>query len=322
MKKLTVLIAVICLLLLATYPRGVYGAGGKFQIEFYDGYATINASGLNLLPQSDRLIRDFYFPQHLEWKRINGFIASWSGESDGEYKELKGGYPFGLRLKYDLSPTLAVSLGFRSLSRRQDSAPSYGYTQSGGYTSYLDRRRYQQYTLSAKGTAALLGIHLKTKSSGRFSVEGHVSAGPLFARCNYVSSWYSELIDVFSSSTPLLYTESGSLTQEGDGTGIAVDAGVRLNIALGSSFGVFVGAGYAYQSASNISGIGREDRNGIITDWDGQWQIKNETLSAFWGQQLIRFPTSYWPEGGTAPGEDFNLDLSGFQLQVGLYFRF
>lgn len=320
MIKRLLITSAVCLLLIL--PQSISGADGKFQIELYNGYASINPSDLNLLPQSDTLLREFYFPRHLEWLHTSNYIAAWSGETGGEYKELKHGFPLGLRLKYHLNPTLAISVGFRSLSRTEESTPSYEYIQSSKFSSYLDKRTYEQYRLSARGTAAMLGIHLKTRARGRLSFEAHAAAGPLFARCNYVSQWNSEFTNLFISSTPVLFTESGSLTQEGDGTGIAIDAGVRVNISLGRSFGLFLGAGYAYQSVNNISGVGREDRNGQITDWDGKWRIKTETLSASWGQQLIIFPTSYWPEDDTAPGETFKLDLSGFQLQVGIYIRF
>lgn len=326
MKKIIVLMTLSCLLLLAVLPQRAYAAKSKFQIEFYGGYASINPYDLNLLPQRDRWIRDYYYPRHLEALLIDDIIEEWSDWRSGEYKEIKSGFPFGLRLKYYLNPTLAVSLGFRTLSRTQESAPSYQYawSDSRNYTSHDEKWDYPQYTLSAKGTAALLGIHLKTPSRGRFSLEGHVSAGPLFARCNYVRHWHSESIHyeglTFAPVPP--EHENYNLTLEGNGTGIAADAGIRLNVALGRSFGVFLGAGYAYQSVKNISGKGWEDDNGQVTQWDGQWKIKVRTIETAWGTEVYRYPTNYWPEDETAGAEDFKLDLSGFQLQVGLYFRF
>ena len=89
------------------------------------------------------------------------------------------------------------------------------------------------------------------------------------------------------------------------------------------SLGIFLEGGYAYQVAKNISGEGREviDSNNI--SWDERWSIREERISATWGEIDLESPFQF----GTNASNDgefrnFKLDLSGFQLRLGLSFRF
>jgi hypothetical protein len=187
----------------------------------------------------------------------------------------------------------------------------------------MDEKDYSLYTLAARGYAPLLGIHLEKPISKSMTVEGYAAGGVLFARCRYVAQWRSELSDLNTNPYTLLYEQNGSLEQQGKGTGFVVEGGLRVNISLGNHLGIFMGAGYAFQSAGNIFGKGKEVNGSNTREWDGHWAIKREHLVSFWGEQILEFPTNYWQgETGGTRARDFTLDLSGIRMQLGLFYRF
>lgn len=296
----------------------------RLQIEIYGGISSLTPNDLNLLPQADALTQEFLYDGFTIFLYLNGYIDSWGKWTLGEYQKITRGMPLGLRIKYYLSSSLAFSVGFKYLAGKQNSNPYFGYrrTEFNG-DQYLDATDYSLYTLSAHGYAPLLGIHLEKPISKSLAVEGYTAGGLLIARCRYAAQWRSELVYLNTNPHTLLYEEKGSLEQKGKGTGFVVEGGVRVNVYLGNHLGIFLGAGYAYQSASNISGKGKEVMGDTTREWDDQWAIKREYLVSFWGEQILEFPTSYWQDetGGTRI-RDFTLDLSGFRLQLGLFYRF
>jgi hypothetical protein len=294
------------------------------QIEIYGGISSLNPGDLNLLPRADALTQEFLDDGFTIFLYTNRYIDSWGKWSQGEYQKITRGMPSGLRIKYYLSSSLAFSVGFKYMPGKQNSNPYFGYrrTEFNG-DQYMDSKEYSLYTLSVRGYAPLLGIHLEKPIIKSLAVEGYAAGGLLFARCRYAAQWRSELLYLNTNPYTLLYEENGSLEQEGKGTGFVVEGGVRVNVSLGNHLGVFLGAGYAYQSSGNISGKGKEVKGDTTREWDDQWAIKREHLVSFWGDQILEFPTNYWQDetGGTRT-RDFTLDLSGFQLQLGLFYRF
>ncbi|MDH5744883.1 MAG: hypothetical protein OEZ52_15170, partial [Candidatus Aminicenantes bacterium] len=116
---------------------------------------------------------------------------------------------------------------------------------------------------------------------------------------------------------------SGILEKKGSGTGIALDVGGRLAYPLFESLRIFLEGGYAYQVTKNISGDGREIKDDSSETWDGRWSIKREEIRTPWGELVLDIPTNYWPTNSDSEKlRDFELDLSGFQLRLGLSFRF
>lgn len=323
--KMSICIVLLVISLIVIYTPVLRAADkgertGRFQIEIFGGYSNLGAGDLNRLPETDFQTQAFMYDALYDFLRANGYINSWAAEVEGEYRKIANGFPFGFRLKYFLGPSVGLSVGFRSIARTMDSNPSFRYTRTNNNaTVQVDQKEYSLYTLSARGYAPMLGIHLEKRLKKGIAIEGYIAGGPLFARCRYAAEWSTALVDV--TNTPiLLYEDDGSLEEEGTSTGIAAEGGVRVNVPMGNRFGVFLGVGYAYRSAGNISGKGREVRGNRVQEWDDGWGIKEERLVTYWGEQALTFPTNYWNQGTRAG--NFRLDLSGFQLQAGVFYRF
>jgi hypothetical protein len=161
------------------------------------------------------------------------------------------------------------------------------------------------------------------KNIKAFLIEGFFSAGPIFAECQHLAEWkYVWRITGDDYNFDPFETD-GILEEKGKGTGLSLDLGGRVQYPLFSGFGVFLEGGYANQVVKKISGPGRERRGEINDVWDGKWGVKKETVTAPWGTLESEFPTNYWPESSPAAKiRHFTLDLSGFQIRLGLSARF
>jgi hypothetical protein len=296
----------------------------RFQVELYGGIIFLNPSDLNLFVSHDNRMQEFSYDSYYDYLVASDQIESWTKNQSEERKEIRRSFPIGGRFKYYLSETIALSLGFKYMSSTQTMDLDYQYFRNElSDERYNESIRYSPYSLSAKAYIPTLGFHILKKMENSLVLEGFVCGGPMFADCRYLSDWSYDWVTEGPGYRYVTYNSTGVLEEEGSGTGIAIDLGGRLSYPIISSFEIFLEASYAYQVVKSISGSGREERNGRSATWDGQWGIKRETVAAAWGELETEFPTSYWPDNSEEDSlRDFELDLSGFQLRLGLSFRF
>jgi hypothetical protein len=296
----------------------------RFQLEVFGGFSTLSCADLNLLVDSDNRIHQFFFDSYLTRMTATGQIQRWESTREGRRNKVKSGVPFGLRLKYNFNRSLAVSVGIKTILGRRSSELRYGYDQ---YT--LDGDRFHEekeipvYSLSVQGLVPQVGIHFARGIQKNLSIEGFLTGGPFFGWCRYINEWEYALSIQQSGSPYVVFTEEGRLEEEGKGTGIAAEAGLRLNWDLQRNLGAFLETGYAYQKVKRVSGGGEERLTAESKSWEGRWVIRSERASTYWGDLEVEFPTNYWPAGNESRWvRNFTLDLSGFQVKLGFFFRF
>jgi len=311
--------------ILADNPdNGQVSSHKRFQIEFYGGYTTLNPSDLNLFVSYDNGIQTFFYDAYLDYLQTNNKIQSWTKSQDRERQKIKNAFPLGARLKYHLNYTIAVSLGIKYLTSKHESDIKLQYTRTDFYNEqYRENLVYFPYFFSTKAYVPLLGIHIMKKIKNALTLEGYLAGGPMFVECQYLSDWNYEWWIQGTNYNWLTFRSSGMLEEKGSGTGIALDVGGRLAYPLFKGLGIFLEGGYAYQVAKNISGDGREVRDDSSETWEGRWSIRREEIRTPWGDLELELPTNYWPTNSDSEKlRDFELDLSGFQLRLGLSFRF
>jgi hypothetical protein len=150
-----------------------------------------------------------------------------------------------------------------------------------------------------------------------------LAAGPVFANCEHVSSWEYTWHRTGNGEDWDVAQSAGLLEERGRGTGLAADLGGRFQFNVSRWLALFLEGAYSYQLVKTIKGEGREVRGVVVTNWEGTWAFKRETIQAPWGTLETEAPTNYWPEGSASSrGRDFRLDSSGFQARLGFAFRF
>jgi hypothetical protein len=296
----------------------------KFQVELYGGIIFLNPSDLNLFVGHDNRMQEFFYDSYFDYLVATGQIQSWSKNEGEERQEIRRSYPIGGRIKYYLSQSIALSIGFQYISSQQSSDLDFQYFRhelSG--ERYNESITYAPYSLSAKAYIPTLGFHIRKRLKNVLVLEGFLTGGPMFARCSYFTEWRYEWETEGPNYRYITYSNTGALEEKGSGTGISLDFGGRISYPIIKSFAIFLEASYAYQVVKSISGPGQEERDGRSVSWDGTWGIKSEIVAAAWGELETEFPTNYWPENSEENKvKDFELDLSGFQLRLGLSFRF
>jgi hypothetical protein len=114
------------------------------------------------------------------------------------------------------------------------------------------------------------------------------------------------------------------LEEKGSGTGIALQVGAKLDWDFSKHYGLFIEGGYAFQNASDVSGPGIRSMTSHRETWEGDWGIKQDIRERPWGTASFLWPSNAWvvSKGTWWRARDFELDLSGFQVRLGIYFRF
>jgi hypothetical protein len=296
----------------------------RFQVEFFGGFSTLNPEDLNLRAKREEQSDIFYEANYLNYLRHTGVISSYTKDNEGNFNLIKNAAPFGFRLKYFLNRSMAISLGFEYMSRNQPSNIKRRYTLAlGDGGTYLSHWNLYPYNLSTKGYIPTLGIHLGKRISRSLGVEGFITAGPVFAQCGYL--FENESLDMLDSGingdNPELLLQN--LEENGKGTGFSLRGGARLNIDMGKNFGLFLEGEYAHQVVNKISGSGENIVDFVPETWDAEWGVKGEMVVREWGQIYYVWPSNYWLKGqNNLRIGDFKLDLSGFRMKIGIFYRF
>ena len=319
MKKIVVAGDLIFLVVLFIFPQEKNKR--KFQFEIYGGFSSLNPEHLNLRIEAEEKIAKFWYDDYYTFLEDNNQILSYRKNREGKFKKIKYGIPLGLRLKYYLKKSLAISLGIKYISKEQNSYVNdrYTITDDSGY-EYISRSEYSPFTLSAAGYMPMLGIHYAKKISGALEIEGFITGGPLFAACRCTIEQKDQQI----SSDGIILNESVWMIEEkGKGSGVAWEGGARINIKIGNRIHFFVEGGYALQKVNRLSGPGSENRNGITETWEGNWGLKEYGRGTYWGNLYTLYPSNHWqPDEEPLRARNFELDLSGLQMRIGVSYQF
>lgn len=329
---LSLFFLVCCCFLQVPHLCAARAGGNKFQLELFGGFSMLNPRDLNQQADYDTIYEEFYN----EWKYIYydsllGDNFTYSSQVEGGLKRIKNAFPWGLRLRYSLNQSLSVSIGFKYLSKRQDSRIEYQYEVRSlnpddvfYYNEFSALSESSPYSLSVKGYAPMVGIHYKIKAQGFLAFEAYFTAGPFFAECSYARQQrYYEL-----NSYGYWYEQNVSYEIKGKGLGVAVDTGIRMILDFVKNINLFIECGYIFQKANNISGPGSKETvyNEVnssghteSSNWEGTWVVTGREFIRPWGGLYYTFPTN---EYGTADDKAFALDLSGFQVRIGISFKF
>jgi hypothetical protein len=320
------------LFLLVPFVLASPEGGRRIRIELYGGFSTLNPRDLNARPEYDRLYEDYYTEMRYgAYHAAYGDYVTYSGQVNGQFNKIKQALPVGLRLKYELNPALSLSVGIKYLSSERESSVSYQYdvriVDPDGvqfYEEFSLDREYDPYRISARAFLPMVGLHYKLGGSRFLTVEAFLCAGPLLGRCHFESRRYAVTLDSYGYSREV--EESVEMT--GRGTGLALDAGVQLRVRMAAGAFLFFEGGYAYQSCGKISGPGDSETSDRDSNaegytenaaWEGRWVLVEGRFNSEWGQADFSYPTNQYR---TVHTPDFKLDLSGFQLRLGLSFQF
>jgi hypothetical protein len=306
-------------------PKPKTRRDGQWRIEMFGGYSRINPGDLNLRATFDDIYDSFYSEDYFRYQVTHSEIASFTKTNEGgKANFLRHSIPMGIRLRYGITSWLDISFGVSFFSNARESSykNTFEIVETGNQEA-LYANEFLSYTLSAKGFIPAVGVHLGKRIFSGLRLEAFLTGGPLFAECSYFIDWSSgwPAVDTYGDFGD---PEEGFLEEKGRGTGLALLAGAKLDLDFSKSYGLFVEGGYAYQTVSDLSGPGTRSMTSRRETWEGEWAIKQDVKERPWGTAHFLWPSNAWNsfQGTWWRARDFELDLSGFQIRLGVYFHF
>ena len=309
----------------------------NFSFEFLGGATRISPKDLNSIVEYEEAYLRYYYMTRFEYSR-NLYGAAYQVQSartgDAQFNPMRDGLSYGVRLRYNLSPSLGLSFGIQFLSRTQhsnvgmkvdvvDERLGRDYVDYYGTVSY----QYQNsgFALSASTWVPQLAAHFGWQYGSILRMEVFVAGGPLFAECRFVNERQMSVTDASGY-------ESGSLVRtdmSGKATGISVELGARIMAKTAGFLDFFVEGSFAFRDATFLTGPGSSrsmaiDSNAqqdpVLKSWNGEWSISKQDISSSWGKlTTYQVLNQDVPEAfGSLGPRKFTLNLSGFQLKAGI----
>jgi len=312
MNKKAVLALGIFLAMLGNSKAGA--AQKRWRVELYGGTAAIAPGDLNSIPEFYEPYFQFYFIDRYEYYRKVGYIQDYETKLEGRFRSLRWGYPIGLWVRYRVSSFLDLSLGVRGFWGSAASSFTCDVRLIDRDGNQTDRLLiYDPLKISASGIIPLLGLHLRRNIAAGIGLEAFLAGGPLFGSIGYVRQIYSEQ----GQATPDSFLE-----EKGNGVGVALEVGLRLEAPVRRDVGLFLEMGYAYQAADGFEGEGLSRDSAGEEFWEGEWGVREDYLADYWGTRSLLRASNYWTtEDAPVRRRDFRLDLSGVQVRVGVTIR-
>ena len=251
---------------------------------------------------------------------------------EAEASGLKGihdGFPLALRIGRVLGPRVTVFAGLQYLGRRRTSTLDQDYhvsdrrpdqvTPPGDYRVEI---AYPDYFLAAQAWVPQLGVTVDLLQKKNWTAGVSLAAGPMFASVRTIEAQHYKKTDADGYWTESRY----AYDMKGKGVGAAVEAMARLALPLGRRLSLDLAAGYALRIGSRFSGPGSYEyryrdsnaaRDGVSYSWeDGAWRTRRLEIQRQWGR--LAYTLSGNDLAGFADSGEFRLDLSGWQLALGL----
>lgn len=305
----------------------------NFQIELTGGWAKISPDTLNrTVTYENTYLTHYYLNRYAYYDREYGdaYSAQYVYAGDKEFKPLKGITPFGAAIRYQASPTFALSLGVQYLRGVSTSGVDLDVLVDdaraeaalpGASTAHYSN---SDLTVSVKAWMPYLGANFGWDLFHFLRTELYLLGGPIMGD---LRGWDQRSESLTTADGTV---SSGSRTFEitGDSTSIAIEAGVQLRAKILPFADIFVQAGYSFRQLNQIQGL-----ESIITKTDypavsetdyalaGTWGVSWDTANTPWG--IFKAPTvttefGFWGDIGTTTA---TVDLSGLQLTAGISIR-
>lgn len=291
----------------------------KFQVELVGGCLWMNPVDLNLRANMDTKRENFYLDEYYNYQAGQNDLFAYTKLESGRFPRIKTAFPWGIKLKYYVNKHLGFSLGFKYLSRTRTEEVKNLYSFPYAYGEMQFQSVYSPYSLFIRGYMPFMGVNLRVDIHERISAEGFLEGGPIFARCAYTFNNIEEWLS--AEGNVLDRTSTWYLDEKGEGTGVSLETGLRIFLHTGR-LSPFIEGGYSFQRIKRISGPGISITGSLIEEtWEGEWGIKQVDADFDWGNLSYEFPSNSWNQSDRKH-RDFSLDLSGFQLRLGISFGF
>jgi hypothetical protein len=292
----------------------------RWLLAVFGGLTGTDPRDFNRRAETDQR-RVILHDEFYRYLRQTGAISFYQADLGDSLRPLRVSLPWGIQVRHALSDGLSLSVGLTGLwgAAVTESQNSFTVVEASG-RQYIYNYRIKDFTLAVAGWSPAVGLQAGWNLNRVLRVEARVGGGPLFASCRY----YLDVTEAPFSDTGSVLEEPfiGQLEEKGTGVGWVAEAGLSALWTLGRNWGLQFDAGYSFRRVDRLAGPGLYEWGAESKTWDGDWGLKTWTKDAPWSHFEYVYPSNHWEgEDLLKRAGDFRLDLSGFQLTVGIFIR-
>ena len=305
----------------------------NFSLELLGGYSKLNPIDFNAYASAEEAYVQSNYVTRVNYYRVlygAAYQATVVRTGDSQFNQIKGGLAYGFRLRYDLSPSLGLSLGVQFLHKDQrsnvgmnvgiqDSDPAYA--AANGPQGYA----YQNsgFLLTVSSWVPEIAAHFCWQYGPIFRFEALIGGGPMFISSRAVSQRFTS----FTDATGAVGSNLTITDMSGKTTGFSGELAGRIYARTGGFLDFFAELGYSFREGSELSGPGSSqsidtDAGGakvpVTASWTGTWTSRRTDVTNAWGKYTVVAPQNQIPSGSGTGFMKYVLNLSGFQLKAGL----
>jgi hypothetical protein len=296
----------------------------NFKLEFYDGYAKLAPADFNTIADYEESYLQFYYVQRYAALGADYDVTT-ERIGDDRFRRLTSGVPVGGRIRYEVSPTLSLSIGLQYFSGKRDSQVGMTVTVlEGGSNSLTDRYENNGFGLSVKAWSPQVGAHFGWDLFRIFRPEVFIVFGPMFVECRAVSDRHTTTIEPNGYRSELFETDE----MKGKKSGLSGELGGALRFHAAKFLEFFAEVSYIFRTVDEVSGPGssrtvisnsNSGETSTSSTWEKIWRVFPFTAQTSWGRFTEKTASNAYDI--CAGVMKFGLDLSGFQLKAGLGIR-
>ncbi|MDD8025754.1 MAG: hypothetical protein PHI34_04520 [Acidobacteriota bacterium] len=343
-KSVAAVILVFVLILLASLPARAQEIGypfkwSNFRIELTGGWARISPKDLNrAVDYENAYLNHYYLDRYAYYDDLYGdaYSARYVYSGAEKFESLRSITALGAAIRYQLSPTFALSLGVQSLRGAKssgvgldvvidDARPEAEFpgTSTASYAN-------DDLTVSIKSWMPYLAANFGWDLFKFLRSEIFFLGGPIFGD---VRAWNKRNESILAAEETV---SSGSRTMEltGRATSIGIELGGQLRFKLFPFLEIYGQASYAFRQLNQIQGLYSllmtselPTASETLYTAEGTWGVRLEKAGTPWGLFSAQTLTTEWgTEGWTTDSYALgatgaSVDLSGFHLTAGISIR-
>lgn len=307
----------------------------NFSLELFGGLSTLDAGNFNKFVDYEEAWTKFFIVggfDYLHSQYGDNFTYTARQTTDQSFMRLKRAIPYGARIRYQASPTFSLVLGVEFIDGIQKSNVGMAYdvtdrvSTPGSTLSYTYTYQNPALEMRIRGWRPTFGAHFGWDMAKFLRSEIFISFGPLFTKTTAITD------------RRLAYTETGGyhwestskIEMNGTATALCGELGTTLMVRLAGFLQLCVEGSYSFREPGQMEGPGSSTttysdslggQSSNSESWTGMWTYIVSNIQRNWG----RF-TQFNLQNRVAfdiftNSQRFALDLSGFQIKVGLKFN-
>jgi hypothetical protein len=338
--RAAVLIIILTAVLACLAPSAVLGQEdgyafklSNFSVELTGGWSSIAPGNLNrAVDNENAYLQHYYLKKYAYYDSLYGdaYSASYAYTGGKTFLPMDSITPYGAAIRYQVSPTFALSLGVQLLrgSRQSDVGLDVAVTDA-PTSDFTAHYRNKGFLVAVESWMPFLGANFGWDMLKLLRTEIYLQGGPIIGDCRI----YSRREESVTDAAGTIASGYRVLEMTGRSQSVAIEAGGQLRIKLLPFLEIYGQGGYAFRKLTKVRGphtiltvseapVASESSYALTGIWGITWDKAQTAWGIYSAPALTTNYLNISGRNSTIPGTTVaNVELSGFQLTAGIAIR-